>query len=272
MTRTLLVGTERTLLNQTADHLRAAGGQALVIADVTRAEAEVARFRPSMIVVSLDDPEAVGWNLMFRYGINGNANVIATTAVGDTSQELTVLRLGAQDYIRLPVPAEILFARIKFRMTQHDKGRDDAVEQLIELQGERSSLVIDKSRFQAFWFDAEIDLTKAEFMLLSALARHEGMVKSRDQLLDNIHERGVHACVNDRNVDSHVKRLRRKFREIDPDFDGIETIYGVGYKLNIGRTSRSNAADLACQSRRSAGSPAYGQMPRLVSASVTALR
>jgi len=265
MIKTMLIGTERTLLNETADLVRAAGGQAVVVTDVRRAETELSRFRPGMIVVSLDDPEAAGWNFMFRHGINGGAEVIATTANGDASQELTVLRLGAQDYIRLPVTAEVLFARIMFRAGMNGKERAGAMEQTLEIKGKRGALVMDKSRFQSFWMASELVLTKTEFDLLFALARHDGLVKSREQLIETIYDHGQQCGVNDRNIDSHIKRIRNKFRKVDPYFDGIETIYGIGYKLNIDRTCRAKHASLARQSARASGvSAARSGMSRLV--------
>src|SRR6056297_213669 len=145
MTRTMLVGADRALLNETADFLREAGSQALVVADVARAEREISRFRPEMIVVSLDDAEANGWKFMFRHGFNGGAKVIATTVNGHASQELTVLRLGAQDYIRMPVSPEVLFARIAFRARPVDRQSDHIVEHSLEVTSKRGMLVMDKS-------------------------------------------------------------------------------------------------------------------------------
>jgi two-component system response regulator ChvI len=264
MTKTMLVGADRALLNETADLLREAGNQTLVVADVGRAEKELSRFRPEMIVVSLDDPEANGWKFMFRHGFNGEAQVIATTANGEASQELTVLRLGAQDYVRLPVSAEVLFARIAFRARPVDKERDRSMEQSLEVKGNRGTLVMDKSRFQSFWLGLELFLTKTEFGLLHALARHDGMVKSREQLIETIYDYGHQDGVNDRNIDSHVKRLRNKLRKLDPVFDGIETIYGIGYKLNLDRTCRVKQKSLPFQQTQGSGYSARTGATRLV--------
>jgi len=272
MTRTMLVGADRALLNETADFLREAGSQALVVADVARAEREISRFRPEMIVVSLDDAEANGWKFMFRHGFNGGAKVIATTANGDASQELTVLRLGAQDYIRLPVPAEVLSARITSRAGPNGDARACATEQTLKVEGKRGTLVLDKGRFQAFWLDSELVLTKTEFDLLFALARHDGLVKSREQLIETIYDHSQQCAVNDRNIDSHVKRVRNKFRKIDPLFDGIETVYGIGYKLKIDRTCRVKPAPLPVHRLRSAGASHDKARTRVVSMTHAALQ
>ncbi|MFB9151406.1 winged helix-turn-helix domain-containing protein [Roseovarius ramblicola] len=264
MTRTMLVGADRALFNETADLLREAGDQALVVADVERAEKEIARFRPEMIVVSLDDTEASGWKFMFRHGFNGGARVIAVTAHGDASQELTVLRLGAQDYIRLPISPEVLFARITFRAGLNEDSHACAVEQTLEVKGKRGTLVLDKSRFQSFWMESELVLTKTEFEILFALARHDGLVKSREQLIDAVYDHSQQSDVNDRNIDSHIKRVRNKFRKVDSYFDGVETIYGVGYKLRVDRTRRVKHAAIPIQRKWSSGAVCGSRASRLV--------
>lgn len=260
----MLVGADRALLNETADFLREAGNQALVVADVGRAEKELSRFRPEMIVVSLDDPEANGWKFMFRHGFNGGAQVIATTVNGEASQELTVLRLGAQDYIRMPVSPEVLFARIAFRARPVDRQSDRIVEHSLEVTSKRGMLVMDKSRFQAFWLGRELFLTKTEFDLLHALARHDGLVKSREQLIETIYDHSHQDGANDRNIDSHIKRVRNKLRKLDPVFDGIETIYGIGYKLSLERTCRAKHSAQPFQNARPCGYPLRKGASRLV--------
>ena len=236
----------------------------MVVANVRRADTELARFRPDTIVVSLDDPEAAGWRFMFDHGINGEAAVIAITAQGDASQELTVLRLGARDYIRLPVSPEVLFARIAFRTGHPDKEHEAGMEKMIEITGKRGLLSIDRSRFQTFWLGAELALTKMEFKLLITLAHHDGLVKSREQLIETVYDHAQQVEVADRSIDSHIKRLRNKFRKVDPIFDGIETIYGIGYKLNTDRTCRAKQTSLAFQHNRSSGPSSYKGLPRLV--------
>ncbi|RBI70524.1 hypothetical protein DQW77_13815 [Roseovarius sp. TE539] len=264
MTRTMLVGADRALLNETADFLRKAGNRAMVVADFGRAEKEFSRFRPEMIVVSLDDPEANGWKFMFQHGFNGAAEVIATTANGDASQELKLLRLGAQDYIRLPVSPEVLFARITSRARPVDKKSEQIAEHSLEVPCKRGRLVMDKSRFQSFWLERELSLTKKEFDLLNALARHYGLVKSREQLIETIYEYGHQDGINDRNIDSHIKRVRNKLRKLDPLFDGIETIYGIGYKLNLDRTRRTKHSAQPFQNTQPFGYPSRKGESRLV--------
>lgn len=272
MNRTMLLGTERVLLNKTADLLRAAGGQAVVVTDTKRAETEFSRFRPGMVVISLDDPEAFGWQFMVRYGLNGGTKAIATTANGDNSQESTVLRLGAADYIHLPVSPEVLFARIASRAGSNGKPDGPVMDETLEIMGNRGALIMDKSRFQSFWRGSELTLTKTEFELLTALARRHGHVKSRDQLIDAIYDHGQQVAVNDRNVDSHVKRVRNKFRKVDPFFDGVETVYGIGYKLNIDRMYQAKPKSLPYERPRSSGTPSRSGSLGLVTLSNRSLQ
>ncbi|MGD9942317.1 MAG: proteobacterial dedicated sortase system response regulator [Burkholderiaceae bacterium] len=133
------------------------------------------------------------------------------------------LRLGADDYITKNVSLPHLLARVTalFR-------RVDAIAQP-NAQGEllvRGALRLDVPRFEARWRDAPVELTVTEFWMLHALARHPGHVKDRDALM-----RDANLVVDDQTVTSYVKRIRRKFETIDPSFDAIETVYGLGYRF-----------------------------------------
>ncbi len=92
----------------------------------------------------------------------------------------------------------------------------------------RGDLVLDETKHQCTWRSKDIQLTVTEFLLVKALAARPGMVKSRDQLIDAAY--GENIYVDDRTIDSHIKRVRKKFRAMDDSFDHIETLYGIGYK------------------------------------------
>jgi two-component system response regulator ChvI len=92
----------------------------------------------------------------------------------------------------------------------------------------RGDLVLDETKHQCLWKEADIQLTVTEFLLVKALAARPGMVKSRDQLIDAAY--GDNIYVDDRTIDSHIKRVRKKFRTVDDDFNAIETLYGIGYR------------------------------------------
>ena len=95
---------------------------------------------------------------------------------------------------------------------------------------ERGKLVMDPDRHKVRWDGSEVSLTVTEFLILGALAQRPGVVKSRNQLLDVAYSDDVY--VDDRTIDSHIKRMRKKFREVDTEFDAIETLYGVGYRFD----------------------------------------
>ncbi|GEM73034.1 hypothetical protein SAQ01S_28000 [Sphingomonas aquatilis NBRC 16722] len=94
----------------------------------------------------------------------------------------------------------------------------------------RGRLSMDPARHRTTWDDAPVTLTVTEFLILETLAQRPGIVKTRNQLMDAAYQDDIY--VDDRTIDSHIKRLRRKFRQVDPEFDAIETLYGAGYRFS----------------------------------------
>ena len=143
------------------------------------------------------------------------------------------LAAGADDYIAKPFSQRLLIARVRAilrraeitRTNASDSDQDPAAAVI-----ERGRLRIDPARHQVTWENKPVTLTVTEFLILETLAQRPGVVKNRNQLLDIAYHEDVY--VDDRTIDSHIKRIRRKFRVVDPEFDGIETLYGVGYKFN----------------------------------------
>ena len=154
---------------------------------------------------------------------------IFLTSKDDEIDELLGLRMGADDYITKPFSQRLLIERIKTilrreEFRQNDNDNSSANDTLIE----HGDLIMDKARHIVTWKGQEVKLTVTEFLLLKALAAHTGHVKNRDQLMDYAYGETIY--VDDRTIDSHIKRIRKKFGKIDPEFDRIETLYGVGYK------------------------------------------
>jgi two-component system response regulator ChvI len=139
------------------------------------------------------------------------------------------LRMGADDYIKKPFSQRLLLERIRAVLRRHEPGE---IEQDKKDVLRRGDLILDSSRHLCTWKDKEVNLTVTEFLLVEALARRPGHVKNRDQLIDAAY--GEHIYVDDRTIDSHVKRLRRKFKNEDEEFAEIETLYGVGYRYRGG--------------------------------------
>ncbi|HVH48895.1 MAG TPA: response regulator transcription factor, partial [Sphingomicrobium sp.] len=143
------------------------------------------------------------------------------------------LAMGADDYISKPFSQRLLIARIRAILRRQDLAKNAAGSGSGEPEAAllaRGRLTMDPARHKVIWDGREVTLTVTEFLILEALAQRPGVVKSRNQLLDIAYQDDVY--VDDRTIDSHIKRMRRKFRAVDPKFDAIETLYGVGYKFD----------------------------------------
>ena len=139
--------------------------------------------------------------------------------------------MGADDYIAKPFSQRLLIARIRAILRRADAlqetgGQEDEGEGKLE----RGRLVMDPARHRTAWRGEPVTLTVTEFLILETLAHRPGVVKTRNQLMDAAYQDDIY--VDDRTIDSHIKRLRRKFRGVDPDFDAIETLYGAGYRFS----------------------------------------
>jgi two-component system response regulator ChvI len=153
--------------------------------------------------------------------------VIFLTSKDDEVDELLGLRMGADDYIKKPFSQRLLIERIRALLRRGELARERE-----DGQGEpaivRGQLTLDPGRHLCTWHGAHVELTVTEFLILKSLAQRPGHVKNRDQLMDAAY--GEHIYVDDRTIDSHIKRIRKKFRTGDDDFNHIETLYGIGYR------------------------------------------
>ena len=185
---------------------------------------------PDIAVFDVKMPQMDGLELLRRLRQSSNLPVIFLTSKDDEFDEAIGLNMGADDYITKPFSQRLLGERIKAVLS---RARLTNVEMPAPQEGDdkvirRSKLVLDPNRHACSWDGNPVRLTVTEFLILQALALRPGYVKSRDQLMDAAYDDQVY--VDDRTIDSHIKRLRKKFRKTDKTFDGIETLYGVGYK------------------------------------------
>jgi two-component system response regulator ChvI len=187
---------------------------------------------PDLAVFDIKMPRMDGLELLRRLREKSQLPVIFLTSKDDEIDEALGLAMGADDYIAKPFSQRLLIARIRAILRRRDLERgqasspeDGPEEPLIE----RGRLTMDPARHKVQWDGKDVTLTVTEFLILEALAQRPGVVKSRNQLLDIAYQDDVY--VDDRTIDSHIKRVRRKFRSVDPEFDGIETLYGVGYRF-----------------------------------------
>lgn len=186
---------------------------------------------PDLAVLDVKLPRLDGMEVLRRLRQATNLPVIMLTSKDDEIDEILGFNLGADDYVHKPFSQRLLIERIKAVLR-----RASPEEDLLHLPSpeaanramKRGRLSLDPARHDCLWDGKPVRLTVTEFLLLQSLAQRPGFVKSRDALMDAAYEDQVY--VDDRTIDSHVKRMRKKFREVDPEFDSIETLYGVGYR------------------------------------------
>jgi len=177
-------------------------------------------------VLDIKMPRMDGMELLQRLRRNTSMPVIFLTSKDDEVDELLGLRMGADDYIKKPFSQKLLIERIRALLRRADASADETPNAANILT--RGHLTLDQARHVCAWKGVNVDLTVTEFLILKSLAMRPGHVKNRDQLIDAAY--GENIYVDDRTIDSHIKRLRKKFREIDDEFGHIETLYGVGYR------------------------------------------
>ena len=184
----------------------------------------IKRRPPDLLVLDIKMPKLDGMEVLERLRKQSNLPVIFLTSKDDEVDEALGLRIGADDYIKKPFSQRLLIERIKALLRRVNISNETDPEALIT----RGDLVMDTSRHSSKWKGDDVKLTVTEFLILKDLSQRSGMVKTRDQLMDAAYGETIY--VDDRTIDSHIKRLRKKFRLVDKKFDQIETLYGVGYR------------------------------------------
>jgi len=221
-----LVDDDRTILTSVSNALEAEGYNVLRYADGETAWHSLQTQSVDLAVLDIQMPRMNGLHLLQRLRERSNPLVIFLTSKADEMDQLEGLRHGADDYITKPFSQRLLIERIRALLR-----RADLIDADDPTKGEkivRGELVLDRERHLCVWKGQPVPLTVTEFLLLEVLASRPGYVKSRDQLMDAAY--GENTYVDDRTVDSHIKRVRRKFRQVDREFAEIETLYGVGYR------------------------------------------
>lgn len=231
MSRIALVDDDRNILTSVSISLEAEGFEVDTYNDGQSALDAFNRRLPDMAVLDVKMPRMDGMELLQRLRQKTHMPVIFLTSKDDEIDEVLGLRLGADDYVKKPFSQRLLLERIRAilrRQQAVETGEVGTTEDTRVLV--RGSLSMDPLRHAVAWKGEDVTLTVTEFLLLQALALRPGFVKSRDQLMDVAYDDQVY--VDDRTIDSHIKRLRKKLRTVDPDFASIETLYGIGYRYN----------------------------------------
>lgn len=178
---------------------------------------------PDLAVLDVKMPRMDGLELLRKLRETHRFPVIFLTSKDEEIDEILGLSLGADDYIKKPFSQRLLIERIRAVLRRGSAEETDQESVL-----DRGKLRLDPMRHTCTWEGRQVTLTVTEFLILQALAQRPGYVKSRDNLMDAAYDDQVY--VDDRTIDSHIKRLRKKFKQVDDDFDAIETLYGVGYR------------------------------------------
>ncbi|MDQ3247489.1 MAG: response regulator transcription factor [Pseudomonadota bacterium] len=227
-----LVDDDRNILTSVSIALQAEGFVTRVYTDGSTALKAFADNPPDLGVFDIKMPQMDGMELLRRVREFSAVPVIFLTSKDDELDEALGLAMGADDYIAKPFSQRLLIARIRAILRRQDIAKGEAStadDEPDPVQIVRGRLAMDPARHKVMWNGSEVTLTVTEFLILETLAQRPGVVKSRNQLLDVAYQDDVY--VDDRTIDSHIKRMRRKFRVVDPQFDAIETLYGVGYRF-----------------------------------------
>ena len=234
MTHTIaLVDDDRNILTAVSIALQTEGFATRVYADGESALKALRENPPDLAVCDIKMPRMDGLELLRRLRETSELPVILLTSKDDEADEALGLASGADDYIAKPFSQRLLIARIRAILRRADRARrlaaGEAEPEPLPEPIRRGRLEMDPARHTVKWDGRPVSLTVTEFLILEALAQRPGVVKTRNQLMDAAYHEDV--FVDDRTVDSHIKRLRRKFRAADPEFAAIETLYGAGYSF-----------------------------------------
>jgi two-component system response regulator ChvI len=228
-----LVDDDQNILASVSMSLEAEGFDVNTFTDGAKALQGLADHPVDLAILDIKMPRMDGMELLNRIRRNSQMPVIFLTSKDDEVDELLGLRMGADDYIRKPFSQRLLLERIRALLRRSEAiGEPGKAEGANGSGGEdtmtRGNLVLDSGRHLCTWKGEQVQLTVTEFLILRSLAERPGHVKNRDQLMDAAY--GEHIYVDDRTIDSHIKRLRRKFKAADSEFAQIETLYGLGYR------------------------------------------
>ncbi len=232
-----LVEDDRNILTSVSIALESEGFSVDTYTDGDDALRGLSQKPADLAILDIKMPRMDGMELLLKIRKKSVMPIIFLTSKDDEVDELLGLRMGADDYIKKPFSQRLLIERIKALLRRREleenaNNGDDENNAIF-----RDDLMMDQSRHECTWKGNPLNLTVTEFLLLKSLAYRPGLVKNRDQLIDTAY--GENIYVDDRTIDSHIKRLRKKFRAIDPNFSQIETLYGVGYRYNRSNTEKN---------------------------------
>ena len=227
MARITLVDDDENIVTSVSLALESQGHTVKAYFDGASGLAALENDPPDLAILDVKMPRMDGMEVLRRLRRASDLPVIILTSKDDEIDEVVGFNIGADDFIRKPCSTRLLAERVK-AILRRSRGASATPEDGDKKPIVRGRLTLDPNRHACQWDGKIVRLTVPEFLILQALAQRPGYVKSRDQLMDAAYDDQVY--VDDRTIDSHIKRLRKKFRDLDDNFDGIETLYGVGYR------------------------------------------
>jgi two-component system response regulator ChvI len=223
-----LVDDDRNILASVSIALEAEGYRIMTYSDGNTALEGFSTSPPDLAILDIKMPRMDGVELLRRLRQKSDLPVIFLTSKDDEIDELFSFKIGADDFIRKPFSQRLLVERVKVVLRR--AGGKPATNSSVPAKAlERGQLHVDPERHACTWKGEPVRLTVTEFLIVQSLASRPGVVKSRDALMDAAYD--DHVYVDDRTIDSHIKRVRRKFKAVDDGFDMIDTLYGVGYRF-----------------------------------------
>jgi len=229
MQKITLVDDDRNILTSVSMALEAEGFAVKTFSDGEEGLKGITAAPPDLVVLDIKMPRMDGMEVLSKLREGSNIPVIFLTSKDDEVDEVIGLRMGADDYITKPFSQRLLIERIRALLRRQELTRVQTQDP--KAKGEtlvRGELELDDARHLCTWKGMPVNLTVTEYLLVKALAQRPGHVKNRDQLIDLAY--GENIYVDDRTIDSHIKRVRKKFKQVDDDFNHIETLYGIGYR------------------------------------------
>ena len=224
-----LVDDDRNILTSVSLSLEAEGYRVQSYTDGASALDGLKTSPPDLAIFDIKMPRMDGMELLRRVRQQSDMPVIFLTSKDEEIDELFGLKMGADDYVAKPFSQRLVVERVKAVLRRFQPKDGQPTEEEAARVLERGKLKLDPERHTCHWDNRPVTLTVTEFLILQALASRPGVVKTRDALMDAAYDDQVY--VDDRTIDSHIKRLRKKFKQVDDDFDVIETLYGVGYRF-----------------------------------------
>jgi len=229
MANIALVDDDKNILESVSMLLEQEGYHVHSFSDPAAALTALTTTPPDLAILDIKMPRMDGLELLRRLRQSADLPVIFLTSKDEEIDELMGLNAGADDYIRKPFSQRLLLERVRAVLRRAEaKSTPPAPGEQKKEALVRGKLALDPQRHECTWEGKPVRLTVTEFLILQALAQRPGFVKSRDSLMDAAYDDQVY--VDDRTIDSHIKRLRKKFKAVADDFDAIETLYGVGYR------------------------------------------